>query len=579
MDNARIVSLLEELGVLLDLQGESPFKSRAYTNAARTLRGLELPVAELVAGSALGEVRGIGKALEEKLTELVTTGRMEYYERQKAAVPPGLLEVLRIPGLGPRRARTIHHELGIASLVELEAACLENRLLTLEGFGAKSQEKILDGIAFLGRQHGLHLYAESLAVSELLLVWLRAQPSVLRAEAAGDLRRRMEVVEELVLVAATQDPEALARAFAGHEAVETVTGRDGARVNVTLKAGLGAELHLVDEAAFAVTLWHLTGNDGHRELLRARAKRLGLQLGESGLCRDGEVIPCPDEAALFAHLGIAVIPPELREGTDEVEAGERSTLPALVTDRDVKGILHVHTTDSDGHHDLVRMAEAAQELGYAYLGVCDHSQAAAYARGLTPERVREQHEAIDALNARLASFRVLKGIEVDILADGALDFSDDVLASFDFTVASIHSNFGQDRAMISTRIERAMHNPHVRILGHPTGRLLLVRDGYAADVERLIDVAAETGTALELNANPRRLDLDWRYLRRARDRGVKIAINPDAHRVEGIEDVAYGVAVARKGWIEAPDVLNCWPFDELVAFFRGSKRGTDWRLP
>ena len=572
VDKDQVVAVLEEMAVILELKGENPFKVRAYVNAARTLAATAEPVEDLVASGRLGELKGFGKAITEKVTTLVTTGRLPAYEELRASLPEGLFGLLDIPHLGPRKVRAIYDELGITTLRELEYACHENRLVALPGFGPKSQEKVLKGIADLKRYAAHFLYAEAAWAAEAVVEALGAHPAVVACKVAGSLRRRREIVKDIDLVAASAKPEEVSAAFADLPQVAEVILSGPTKTSVRLEEGIACDLRVVEPASWPAALQHFTGSKKHNTELRGRAKRRGLTLNEYGLFKGKKPRPLDSEEALYEALDLEPIPPELREGWGEVEAAERGELPALVEEGDLAGLLHVHTDWSDGLNTLEEMAEAARRAGYGYLGICDHSQSVVYANGLTPKRVREQQRAIDRLNKQLSDFQVFKGIEVDILADGSLDYDDELLATFDFVVASIHSRFGLSKDAQTERLIRAASHPAVTILGHPTGRLLLAREGYALDMEAVLEAAAAHGVAVELNAHPQRLDLDWRLCRRAKELGVPVAVNPDAHRTDGLADVAYGVGIARKGWLTAADVLNTRDVEGVSEFFASRKR-------
>ena len=567
VDKDQVVAVLEEMAVILELKGENPFKVRAYANAARTLAATAEPLEDLVASGRLGELKGFGEAITEKVTALVTTGRLSAYEEMRASLPEGLFDLLKIPHLGPRKVRAIYDELGVTTLRELEYACHENRLVSLPGFGLKSQEKVLKGISDLKRYATHFLYAEAARAAETVLQALGAHPNVVACEVAGSIRRRREIVKDIDIVAASEKPDDVAAAFSALPQVVEVTLSGPTKTSVRLAGGIACDLRVVAPKAWPAALQHFTGSKEHNTELRGRAKRRGLTLNEYGLFKGKRPRSIKSEEDLYAALGLELIPPELREGWGEVEAAGRGELPSLVEEGDLVGLLHAHTTWSDGLATLEEMAEAARRVGWRYLGISDHSQSAGYAGGLSPERVREQQREIDALNERFADFRLFKGIEVDIMADGSLDYDDGLLATFDFVVASIHSHFGLSKEEQTERLLRAAGHPAVTILGHPTGRLLLAREGYALDMEAVLEAAAAHGVAVELNSHPQRLDLDWRLCRRAKELGVAVAINPDAHRIEGLDDVAFGVGIARKGWLTPADVLNTKDVEALGAFF------------
>jgi DNA polymerase (family X) len=557
MDKQEIVHILEEIGTLLELQGESPFKSRAYVTGARVIAGLDTQqLQELARGGKLRSLKGIGAALAEKIDELVTTGHLTYYETLKQQVPAGLLEMLTIPGMGPKKVKAIYDQLSIATVGELEYACHENRLVDLPGFGRKTQENILKGIDQLKQHRGQYLCYEAMQVARPLFDALIASELTARVALAGSLRRRQEIVEQVDLVASTAQEERLRTTVAKWPLVGEVLISEPAHLSLHLQGGVKADIHLVDEVAFPFALHALTGNQSYLSVIEAHARQHGYILDQEGLRRGNEQVACHEEEAIFATLGLSYIPPELREGLGEIEAAARGALPRLIDERDIQGVFHVHSTWSDGMATIEEMARTAQGLGYRYLGLSDHSQSARYANGLDPDRVREQHRLIDRVNEMFNGLTILKGSEVDILPDGSLDYPDDLLSQMDFVVASVHSRFNMPQAEMTARIIKAMHNPYVTMIGHLTGRLLLAREGYALDIEAIIAEAVRLGVIIELNANPHRLDLDWRHLRAAHAQGLLTSINPDAHSPDGLRDVTYGVGIARKGGVTAEQVLN-----------------------
>ena len=567
MDRGAVADALDEIALLLDLLGENPFKGRAYSNAARVLRGLDKDLGALVSTGDLRKIKGIGEALAEKIAALSTTGELPYLDELRARVPAGILEWLRIPGLGPKKARAIHERLGIATLGELEYFCRQGRLRDLEGFGEATERKILEGIERLRRDAGRYLQPLVQSEAARLLEIVRAVPGVLRAEVGGSVRRRAETSKDIDIVVAAAESRLVMDAFSSAAGVAETTGRGPTKCSVRLESGPAADLRVVPERSLPFALAYFTGSKAHNVALRGRAQKLGLKLNEYGLVRedDGSEVSCDDEAAIYRALALPWIAPELREDQGEIEAAEAGRLPVLLEAGDVRGILHCHSNASDGLATVAEMAEGARALGMTYLGLCDHSQAAAYAGGLSPERFERQWEEIDALNASYGgAFRILKGVEVDILQDGSLDFQDDLLARFELVVASIHSRFNLDAAAQTDRLVRAARHPLVDLIGHPTGRLLLARDPYPLELHRVLDAAAESGVAVEINAHPQRLDLDAPALRYGLARGMRTSVNPDAHSVEGLSDVAYGVGIARRGWCRAEDVLNAWPLERLL---------------
>ena len=563
MITARIAAdFVEEYATLLELSGASPFRVRAYANAVRALETLTSPLDKLLAAGTLTEVKGIGDSVAELVAELADTGTAQAYEKLRAATPEGLLDMLRVPGLGPRKIVAIRKALEIETLDTLEQACRNGQLAALKGFGSKTQATILKGVEFI-RAHEGHCRVDSAhqsAQSLLTTLCSHAQHFAI----VGELRRARETVQQLDFVLSTTDAEVATAAFGSHpDIAEVLAPRTG-----RLSSGLQANLYIVSDDAFSAALHYYTGSEKHHAALRAKAAERGLVLDERGLWRGDERIECADEAALFAALGLAYIPPELRENQGEVEAAAADALPELVTAADIRGMLHVHSTYSDGADPLEAMARAVQERGFEYMGIADHSQAAAYAGGLRVEEVQRQWEEIDRLNEELAPFHIFKGIESDILSDGSLDYYDDLLARFDFVVASVHSQFNLSRDAMTARIVRAIEHPATTIVGHPTGRLLLNREGYAVDIDSIIEAAARCGVALEINAHPSRLDLDWRHVKKARDHGVQIAVNTDAHSVVGLDHLGYGIGIARKGWLRAADIPNALSREAIAAWFQ-----------
>ncbi len=563
MDKHLIARVLEEIGLLLELKGESPFKSNAYSNAARTIEALNEDVAQLVASGKIRELKGIGEALAAKLAELVGTGRLGYYEELKKSVPAGLIEMTAIAGMGPKKIKAVWEQLGVTSVGELEYACIENRLVGLPGFGEKTQEKIRQGILQLKKRRGFHLYANVIGEAEGVVAALRSVKGVRRVELVGDVRRRMEIIRDLALLV---EGEGVAAVEAALRRVDGVTDVALQGRRVTAKSGLGLPITIVvGPALSAHALLAATGSEAHVAELAERARRRQVPWS---LPADGDAGGMPTaetEETLYAALGLPYIEPEMREGMGEIEEAEAGRLGTLVEASDILGIFHNHTTDSDGSASLEEMVAAAKALGYRYIGISDHSQSAFYANGLKEDRIREQHAAIEALRKKVSGIAIFKGIEADILADGSMDYPDDVLARFDFVIASVHSRFNLPEEEQTARVVRALSNPHVTMLGHATGRLLLSREGYRIDMKRVIDAAKAYGKIIEINANPHRLDLDWRLCRYAKTQGVKVSINPDAHATEGLADVPFGVNVARKGGLTADDVVNTQGADAILA--------------
>lgn len=571
MENSRIAGMLDEVGTLIELSEDNAFRARAYHNAARVVENQTEDVAALQASGKLANVAGLGKEMRAHISEILATGRLTLLDELIAAIEPGLIAMLRIPGLGPKRIRLLHQALGVKTLDELAEACRTNRVAAISGFGAKSQANILNGIEFLSSQQEYFNYVPARELADVVIAAIRAIPGVLRAEVAGSLRRKKEVVHDLdgvASVAQDGDRAAVMAAFVALPQVQSVIAHGESKSAVVLEGGVAMDLRVVTDDEYGSALHHFTGSKEHHIVLRGMALERGIKINEYGVWRGDERLPVANEADVYALLGMDYIEPELREERGEIQAALDHTLPHLVTARDIQGALHCHSTWSDGHASIREMAQACRALGYHYLGICDHSQLAAYAHGLTPADVRRQQAEIDALNAEFGpDFRILKGTECDIHKDGALDYDDATLATFDFVVASIHSNFNLSEAEETQRLIRAIQNPYTTIIGHPTGRLLLQRAGYPVDLPAVIAAAGARGVAIEINANPARFDLDWRWLRLATEHGVPIPICPDAHAPDGLTDIAYGVGIARKGWLTPANVPNAWPLDRLLAWF------------
>jgi DNA polymerase (family 10) len=582
MTRDQLVEILESIGTLLELKGENPFKSRAYSSAARTLETCPEDPVTLAKEGRIGELKGIGGALQEKITTLVITGTLPYYEELRASIPAGLLDLLDIPGLGPKRIKLLHEKLGIQDLAGLEFACQNGSIATLAGFGEKSVQNILAGIGQRRRFSSQFRYADVIHRAEELVDILRTHPDITRVAVAGSLRRCKEVVKDLDLIASSKKPGAVMDAFVDLDGVERVLGHGETKSSVILEGGVQCDLRVVPDAQFAPALHHFTGSKEHNVAMRQRAIARGFKLSEWGLFPKTDSVKEDDETAeplkirseeeLFQKLGLDFIPPELREGAGEIEAAEDHRLPRLIEWTQLKGCFHNHTRASDGHATLEEMAEAAADLGLDYLGLADHSKSSFQANGLSEERLLAQAGEIRAFNKTRKEIHLFAGVECDILNGGKLDFEDGILAQLDYVVASVHAGFTQDEETMTARIIKAIENPHVTMLGHLTGRLLLRREPYAVNVPKILEAAAATGTWIELNANPHRLDMDWRWWRRARDLGVKCVINPDAHRTSHLQFLRLGINIARKGWLEAKDVMNTLPLDEVAKALR-AKRG------
>lgn len=556
---AQLLTAMRECAAMLELKGENPFRCRAYENAARVLEGIEGEPPEWLAEGRLEGVKGIGKGTLDHIQEWIDHGRLELHVQLKREIPAGLLDLMDIPGLGPKKVKALWEELGVDSIEKLEEAASGQAIATLPGFGQKTADKILEGIAQRRKFSGRFLVAAATERAERLRRYLKKVKEIERLELAGSLRRRRETIKDLDWVAVSANPEKVMEAFVNAPEVARVTGHGPTKSSVVFEDGIASDLRVVEKGQFAAALLYFTGSKEHNTHLRGRAKEMGLKLNEYGLFKEGseKAIPCADEAAIYKKLGLIYIEPEMREDAGEIEAAEKGELPTLIREADMRGVLHCHSTYSDGKSTLEEMAGAVKALGYGYFGICDHSQSAAYAGGLKVDAVRKQHKEIDALNGKLGGgFEILKGIESDILADGKLDYTDAVLAKFDFVVVSIHSRFTMKRDEMTARICKALAHPAATILAHPTGRLLLERDPYEVDLDEVFRTAAKHRVAVEINANPHRLDLDWKVIRAAKRAGCLFTINPDAHHTASITDIRYGIGIARKGWLEAGDVIN-----------------------
>ncbi|MGA2614371.1 MAG: DNA polymerase/3'-5' exonuclease PolX [Spirochaetia bacterium] len=579
MDNNGIASALGEIAVFSELTGENPFKSRAYENVARIIEKYPESVAELCAQGRLREIKGVGKSIEDIIKDLVSTGRSSVLEGLKEKFPPRLLELLSLSGMGPKRVKAVYEKLGIASIGELEYACRENRLISLEGFGEKSQANILKAIEFRKTTQESRLFSDALQIADELVRDASESGLFSSVEVAGSLRRGKETFKDIdiLLVPGTGatiqaiQEKLLAFADQGRDGPQVI-GAGETKVSVRCR-GLQVDFRIVPPESHPAALQHFTGSKDHNTLLRTRAKAMGMKMSEWGVFgEDGAPLALRDEADVYAKIGLGWIPPEIREGDAEIEAAETGRLPQLVSREDVLGMIHVHSSASDGVRTLEQLARKCIDLGYSWLCLSDHSRTAVYASGLSAERLLDQVREIRKLNEILAPFRVFAGVESDILPDGSLDYPDDVLAQLDFVIGSVHSTLTMEREAATQRLCTAIANPRLTILGHPTGRLLLTREGYPWDESRVLDALRDRGVALEHNCNPHRLDPNWDVLKRAAGRGVLISLGPDAHDIQGFDDMRYGIVMARKAWLTRKNVLNCLSAEEADAYFTARKR-------
>ncbi len=582
MRNRQVADVLREIADLLEILGPEAAKAPAYRRAAQALENLPRDVDEVRREGRLGDVPGIGPRLLRKVEEILDTGTCAALERLRRQVPAGVLELLQVPGVGPRTAGILFRQLGVASLEDLERAARAGRIRELPGFGARREQAILRGLLFVQESGRRFLLSWGISRAQEVLAAVRGLPGVVRAEAAGSLRRRCQTVGDLDIVVAAERPAEIAERLARLPGAEEVLAAGEARVSVRLAIGMRVDFLVVPPPSFAAALVHFTGSPAHNVRLRALARARGCRLNEYGLFPleegesprgDGRPMYPESEESLYRWLGLSFIPPELREDAGEIEAAAAGRLPVLLELGDIRGDLHVHTQWSDGLDSITAMAEAARALGYEYMAVSDHSQSLAVARGLDVGRLREQWDTIARLNERLAPFRILRSAEVDIRKDGTLDYPDEVLAELDLVTASVHTGFRMDRQEMTRRIVSAMRHPHVHIIGHLTGRLLGRREPYEVDLEALLTAARETGTALEINASPDRLDICDLHARMAREAGVRLAICTDAHAVGSLQDMAFGVAVARRAWVGPESVLNALPLPRLLGVLAEKRRG------
>jgi DNA polymerase (family 10) len=610
MTKEEIAGVLEQIATLLELKGENPFKIRAYTNAARAIETFGANVSHFQDEEAVAKIPGIGKSIALKIKELAETGSLKYFRELSAEFPPGILELFSLSGLGAKKIKALHDRLGVSSIAQLQKACEEGRVAELAGFGETTQQKICDAIARRASHAGSFQFGQVAGEAEALRSDLAAHEAALQVEIAGSYRRRKEIVHDLDLLVATKEPETVTKFFVSHPLVESVIAQGPTKSSVRLRSGVQCDLRVVTTAEYPFALAYFTGNKEHNIEMRSRALRRGWTLNEYRLAavpvegRGGSPEPpavdgragrlrsiaptsgpkakkerpvkkipsVRDEADLYRAVDLDFIPPELRENCGEFEAVEQHFLPKLIEKENLRGTFHCHTVASDGHNTLEEMAEAARELGLEYLGIADHSRSSVQGHGIAAEKLLEQVAAIRKLNKTFDGFCLFAGVECDILRDGSLDFPDEVLSQLDYVVASVHSVFNLSESEMTQRVIRALENSFVTMLAHPTGRLLLKRDPYQIDIPAVLDAAARTGTWIELNAAPKRLDLDWRWWPLAKQKGVKCVINPDAHRTERLQDLWFGIGIARKGWVTRDDVVNCLPFGKIEQVLRAKPK-------
>jgi len=583
MTKSQIAGVLEEIATLLELKDENPFKIRAYANAARSLETFGGNLADLQDEEALGKIPGIGKAIAAKIKELAATGKLKYLEELRAEFPAAILELFSIPGLGAKKIKALYEQLHISSIEQLREACESGKVAELPGFGETTQTKICAAIEQRAKHSGYFQFGQIAADTESLRKDLAAHPDALQVNVAGSYRRRREIVRDVDLVVATKKPAAITEFFIKHALVESIIAQGPTKTSVRLRSGIQCDLRVVSSAEYPFALNYFTGSKEHNIEMRSRALQRGWTLNEYRIAKlpadpkarrkkiAAKIPRVNEEAELYRALGLDFVPPELRENCGEFEAAEKHSLPRLLEQENLRGTFHCHTVVSDGHNTLEEMAAAAQDLGLEYLGIAEHSKSSIQAHGIDAAKLRSQVAAIRKLNKKFDCFRLFAGIECDILRDGKLDFADEILAELDFAVASVHSVFNLSEAEMTKRVIRAMENRLVTILAHPTGRLLLKREPYSIDIPAVLDAAAATGTWIELNAAPKRLDLDWRWWPLAKQKGVKCVINPDAHRTERLQDLWFGVGIARKGWLTKAEVMNCLPLGRIESALQAKR--------
>ncbi len=581
MNRETAADIFHRIALLLDLKGENPFKIRAYKTGAEVVESFPGDVMKLAAENQLKGVKGLGEALQEKLHEMAVTGRLEFYEKLKAEFPETLFELFELQGLGPKKIKALHTDLGVGSIAELKRACESGAAAELPGFGQKSVEKILESIAFREAHASEFRLDQVHPVAMHLRDFLREHPAVAQAEVCGSFRRGKEIVHDLDFLAATRQPAEVIAAFVAHPLVVDVIAHGDTKASVHVANGLQCDLRAVSSAEYPFALNYFTGSKEHNVAMRQRALERGWSLNEYGFKpvegKKAEPLPTmEDEAGLYRALGLDYVEPALRENHGEFEAAAGGSLPDLVKLENLRGVFHNHTTASDGRATLRDMAEAAIDLGFQYLGIADHSKSSFQANGLDAKRLRAQIAEIRELNAEYAAedvpFKIFAGSEVDILRDGSLDFDDELLAELDYAVASVHNALNLPEEEMTERLLRAIANPYVTMLGHVTGRLLTQRAASTVNLPKIIAAAAANGTIIELNASAWRLDMDWRWWKAARDQGVKTSINPDAHSTEGLKDVIFGIQAARKGWLRRQDVINCLPLTEVEDVLQAKRR-------
>jgi len=571
MDKHEVAHILDEIALFLEIKGDNPFKVRAYHNAARAIEGLDEEIEKVIEEDRLEEIPGIGVKIAKKIKTLINSGTLPYHQRLKNKIPPMVVELMDVPGLGAKKAAYLYKKLKIQSLEELNQACIDGKVAQLAGFGARTQENILKTLSMLKKYGKRFLWWNAGKTAYPLLEKLSELKEVERVDVAGSFRRKLETIGDLDFIVASSDPEPIMDWFTQQTSVQRIQAKGPTKSSVRLKGGIQADIRIVPAEQFPYALLYFTGSKDFNILLRQRANRLGYTLNEYGLQPLGgsgkRAIQCESEEAIFKALGLVYIPPELREGHAGFEAAMQDKVPMLIEDEDIKGVFHSHTTDSDGHNTLEEMAMAAQEIGWEYLGISDHSKSSYQANGMDELRLFEQMDKIERFNqAKKHPIKLLKGLECDISKEGLLDFPDDVLQQLDYVIISIHKSFKYDEKTMTARLIRAIEHPYSTMVGHLTGRLLLKREPYALNVSKVIDACIANRKIIEINGHPMRLDMDWRLWHKAADKGLLCAINPDAHSTAELRYVHAGVNIARKGWLQKEHVINTFPFSKMKQF-------------
>ena len=574
MDKNSIVKTLEEISIMLELKSENPFKIRAYQNAANALEKSEIDIGKNTQVRDLLKIKGIGRSLADHIKTLASDEKLDFYEQLKESVTPELLEMLKVHSLGPKKVKFLFNNLNISSISDLEKAINENKLADLPNFGKKTQENILKGINSIKTFKEFYLFADVINLAESIVSKLKLNKNIERASVAGSLRRKKETVKDIDIVAGITektDPMDVMNYFTGLEETDEIISKGETKSTIRLKCGINADLRIVEDSKYPYLLNHFTGSKEHNTVLRGMAKDAEIKINEYGIYKEDRLLKCTDEKEIYGLFNMDYIPPELRENNGEFEAALSRNLPELVTEKDLKGIFHIHTTFSDGNITLKALCEKLASENFEYVGISDHSRSAFYADGIKEENILDYLQEIDEFCSKDKKIKIFKGIESDILSDGSLDYRNEILDKFDFIIAAIHSNFNLTEEEMTSRIIRAIENRYTTILAHPTGRLLLSREPYKVDMFRIINAAGENNVAIEINSSPFRLDLDWRLCKYAKEKKVKIFINPDAHNIEDISNYKYGINTARKGWLEKEDILNSLDKDGMDAFLKDLK--------